>query len=104
MLYALMGGVAVMATPGAYARDLIGGHRSAHAAAANQNTAFALAAQQAQSDRFSEVRVINRLRAVRANVDELMAALLQVADQHLLQVKAGMVGTNGDAHDSNRDY
>src|SRR5262249_14060289 len=93
-----MRGVTVMAQAGADAGDLVGGHGSADAAAANQNAAFTLAAQQAERNRFSEVRVIDRLGAVGTGVVDLMPPEPQMIGQDLLQVVAGMIGTDGDAH------
>src|SRR5262249_44695054 len=98
MFHALVRGVTVMAKTGANAGNLVGGDGCAHAAAANQNAAFTLAAKQAERNRFGEVRITNRLGAIGAGVQTLMPALPQMANQQLLQVEAGVSGSDGDAH------
>jgi hypothetical protein len=98
MLHALMGGVCVMAKAGTDSRNFIGGHRRSYTASADQDATLRIAAKHAQADGLGEVRVIDRLRVGGADVLKLMAALLKIADQESLEVEAGMIGANSDAH------
>src|SRR5207245_4433470 len=48
--------------------------------------------------RRADRRVVDRLEAVGADVVDVVTELLQRADQVLLQLEAGVVGPDGDAH------
>src|SRR4030095_2836157 len=84
MLDALTGRIAVMAYRRANPWELVGRYRRADAAAADQHASFRLAGSERLSHRFGEVRIIDCLGAVRALVDDLVAALTQVGRETLL--------------------
>src|SRR5436305_11118977 len=90
VLYALMGRIAVMAETSADAGDFVSGHASAYPASADQDATFGITAKDTQSKRLSIIRIIHRLRIVRADIHYLMAILLQMSGQHLLDLKASV--------------
>src|SRR6266511_1633224 len=84
MLDALTGRITVMAYRRANPWDLVGRYRRADATAADQHTSFCLAGHECLAHRFGEVRIIDRRGAVRAFVDNLVAALTQIDRETLL--------------------
>src|SRR6266545_1442103 len=84
MLDALTSRIAVMTYRRANPRDLVGRYRRADTAAADQHGSFRLAIDQRLTHRLGEVRIIDRLGAVRALVDNLVAALTQIDRETLL--------------------
>src|SRR6266851_9751209 len=87
-----------MAEPGPDARNLVGGHGGAYAAAADQNAAFGVATQNAEAHSLGKVRVVDRLSTVGSNVLKLMTAFLEIINQEFLEFEAGMIGANSNAH------
>src|SRR5262245_58499451 len=89
-----------MTESGANPGNLVGGHRRAYAAAADQDAAFRFTLKDVERDGFSVIRIIHWTRAVSADVDQFMPRLAKVVDQHHFQVEAGMVRANGDFHEA----
>src|SRR6266850_5810599 len=93
----LMGGVGVVEEPGADAGELVGGHRHAHAAAADDDAALDVAAPQRAADRFREIGVVVGLRGiVSAKVAHVVARRREVGDENLLERVAGVIRGDGD--------
>src|SRR6266498_1060225 len=84
MLDALTRRVTVMAYRPGNPWDLVGRYRRADAGAADQHASFRLAGHECLAHRFGEVRIIARRGAVRAFVDNLVAALTQIDRETLL--------------------
>src|SRR5688572_28990186 len=74
----------------------IGGHRDADACAADQHTALGLARGHGIGHGCPEVRIVDRLGGVGAEVQHLETRLLQVALENLFQVEAGMIRRDRD--------
>ena len=79
MFDALVGRVVVMAHGCADARHLVGGNADSHAAAAYQDPTLSLARLQSFAHSFGEVRIIRRLRVIRAQVSYVVTTAFQVA-------------------------
>src|SRR3990172_4418676 len=88
----------IVADRRAHTRDLVRRYRSAHAAPAEEQPAIGLAPHHRLAHRLGEVRVIDRLLAVRAQVEHLVPEPSQLIDSRLLQNKPGVVAANRDAH------
>src|ERR1044072_5386448 len=74
----------------------VGGHRDADAGAAHQHAALGLARGHGVGHGRAEIRIIDRLGGVGAEVQYLEACLLQVALENLLKVEAGMIRRDRD--------
>jgi hypothetical protein len=98
VLDTLMRRIGVVAQPGADAGHLVGGHRGADAAAAQQDAAFGVVPLQRGAHRLGEVRVVDRLVAVRPDVQHLALLREQERLGRLLQLEAGVIATDRDAH------
>ncbi len=77
-------------------RVAVGGHRDADAGAADQHAALGLARGHGVGHGHAEVRIVDRLGGVGAEVQHLETRLLQVALENLLQVEAGMIRRDRD--------
>src|ERR1700736_1887157 len=87
-----------MTKAGAYAGNFVCRHGCANTASTNENAAFCAAVEHATRHGFCIIRIVLRRGAVGSYVCKLMATLLKMIDEHLLQCEAGMVGTDGDFH------
>src|SRR5947208_1523170 len=87
-----------MAKTGANPRNFVGSHASAYSASADQDATFRITPKDTQCKRLSIIRIIHRLGVVRADVHNLMAILLQMPGQYLLEFKASMIGADCDSH------
>src|SRR5829696_6242194 len=98
VLHALVRRVAVVAEPRAHAGDLVGGDRSADAAAADEDPALGAPLDHGERERLGDVRVVHRLAAVGAEVGDLVPQLAERLRDLPLALEAGVVGGDGDAH------
>src|SRR6478609_238621 len=98
VLDALMGGVAVVAQPGADAGQLVRRHRRPDAAAAEEHAALHRAAEHRARHHRGDIRIVHRLRAVGAEIDDLMAERAERWDQRLLELESRVVRAEGDLH------
>jgi hypothetical protein len=73
VLDSLMSRIRIVTETGTNARQFVGGHRRADAAAADQHTAVSVAIEENLADSLGIIGVIDRLRAVCADVHNLMA-------------------------------
>src|SRR5947208_12413571 len=87
-----------MAKTSANPRNFVGGDASAHTASADQDATFRITPKDTQCKRLSIIRIIHRLGVVRADVHYLMAILLEMPGQYLLEFKASMIGAECDSH------
>jgi len=71
----LVRGVAVMTKAGTYAGDFVSSDGCAHAAAADENSAFGFAVHNAERKCFGEIRIVYRGSAVRPRVCHNMSVL-----------------------------
>jgi hypothetical protein len=67
-----------VAEPGANTRPLVGRHRRADAAAADQHAALSLTAEERLAEGFGIVRIVHGFRAMRADIHDLMAELAYI--------------------------
>src|SRR5262249_18611997 len=91
-------GIEVVAERGADAAHLVGGDLLALTAAAQHDAAFGAAVGDGAADGEADRRVIDRFLAVGAEILDVVSEPGQRVLQVLLQLKAGMVGADGDAH------
>ena len=97
MLHALSGGVCVVADGGANAGDFVGGDAGPDAATADDDAAPCLGGGHSFGDGFGEVRkVVQGIEGVCTHVVNLVAEGLQEWEEMLLQLKAAVVGTEGE--------
>src|SRR5262245_2887318 len=89
---------AVVAGRGPGAPDLVRGDAHADARAANQDTPFHPTLADSLGHLEGKVRVVRAPRAVRSDVDYLMADLTQKRNDPLLDAEATMVTTNRNVH------
>src|SRR5690606_7618368 len=92
------GGVEVVAQRGPDAADLVGDHLLALTRAAEHDAALDLARGDGAGDGGADGRVVDGGLAVGALVDHLVAEVAQGLREVFLQVVAGVIGTDGDAH------
>jgi len=92
------GGELVVAQRGADPVHLVGGHRLALAAAAEDDADVGVAAHHRPGRRRAERRVVDWRLRVGAQVGDVVALLAEVADEEGLEAEAGVVGGQGDAH------
>ena len=85
-----------MTKAGANATDLVGGDAGADTAAANEDAAFALTAEDSATDLFGEVGIVDSGGGVGANVEDLMALLFQALDDGMFQIVPCMVTAYGN--------
>ncbi len=78
--------------------DLVGDDRDPDAGAADDHRPIGRALADHPRRRGRRLRVVDRLLGVRSDVDELVPGGPQRRSQSLLQLVAGMVGSDGDAH------
>ena len=90
------GGVQVVAQRSAHAAHLVGGQLLALAAAADDDAVQRLAVAHRAPDRGADLRVVDGLGAVRAQVEHVVPTCLQHTDEVLLEFVAGVVGANRD--------
>ena len=98
VLHALVRRVGVVAQAGPDAGHLVGRHRRADAAAAHDDAPFGAVSAQGGADGLGEVRVVDRLPAVGADVENLAVLRVQEALDRLLQLEAGVIGSNRHPH------
>ena len=90
--------VSIVAKPGADSGKLVGRHRRADAAAANQHAAFGSAVEHSPPDRLGKIRIVHRSVAIGAFIDHLMSLPAQILGNDLFQIEAGMIRANDNAH------
>ena len=98
VLPAEAGRVEIVAEGGPHAVDLVGGDLLALAGAAEHDAAVGLAGDDRSADGRADRRVVDRLGAVGAEVDRLVAEALELLHEVRLEVHAGVVGSDGDLH------
>src|SRR5579884_49558 len=98
VLDSLMRRIAVVAIAGADSRNLIGRHRCADAASANHDAPVGALLDDRQAHRFGVIGIVGRLVVVNAQIGNGVAQALQKCREVLLQVEAGVVGTQGNFH------
>ncbi len=97
MLHALAGGVCVVADRGANTGDFVGGDAGPDAATADDDAAPCLGGGHSFGDGFGEVReIVQGIEGVCPHVVNLVAEGLQEWEEMLLQLKAAVVGTEGE--------
>ena len=92
------GGLEVHHRRGADAGDLVGGERHADAGAADQDAAIEFAGRDRAPDLGRVVGIVDRLVRVGAEVAVRRAQLVERVLDQFLQLEAGMVCANRDAH------
>src|ERR1019366_1343912 len=99
VFHALVGGVVVVAKPGANSVHLVRRHRSPHPTPTDQDASFAALIQHSCSKLDRAVRImIRHIAVVRAEIDDLVAELLQFGDHDFVQGDPGVVGGNSNSH------
>ena len=98
VLDALVRRVGVVAQPGADAGHPVRRHRRAHAAAAHDDAAVGAVPAQGGADRLGVVGVVDRLVAARPDVEHLAVLGGEERLHRLLEIEAGVIGPNRDAH------
>jgi hypothetical protein len=77
--------------PGPDAAHLVRGDTGADAAAADQNAALRLHILDRAADRFGDVRVVDRVLAVRTKVDNFVVQLTDVGSEEALELETSVV-------------
>jgi hypothetical protein len=98
VLDALMRRVGVVANASADPRQLVDRDTGANAATANHDAAVGLAFDHGEADFFGVVGIIDGFGPVRSDIDRLVLAVGQMANQLLFELHTGMVGSHYDAH------
>ena len=91
-------GVQVVAQRGPHAVHLVGGDLLALARAAEHDAPVGLAGHHGAADGGTDGRVVDRVGAVGAEVDRLVAPALELHHEVSLQVEPRVVGTDGHLH------
>ncbi len=98
MFDALMRGVGIVTEAGSDAGDFVGGDGGADAAAADENASFGFAGDDGFAQGFGEIGVVGRVGVEGADVENIVAELLQEFRNLLFEREAGVVGADCDAH------
>src|SRR5690606_20414478 len=88
----------VMADRSPHAVDLVGDDGRPHTVGADQDAEVVLPAGNRLREGYRDIRVVARLERVRAIVRDLVAEFGEFGPQDFLEFEAGVVGTNGNAH------
>ena len=92
------GGQRIANPRAAAGRFAIDGNRDADPGPADCNSALRLSRSYGAGETGAELRIIDALRAVGAEVDDLLASLSQPLGEFVLEEVAGMIGGEGDFH------
>ena len=98
MLDGLMCGIDIVAEGGADTRDLVGGDAGADSRAADEDRAVGASVDKLRANGLGDVREVDRLRRVRAEVADLMAPLPERVDDWSLEWKTGMIAADCQPH------
>ena len=93
-----LGAKGLGAHDGAHALDLVGGQADPHARAADEDAQVDVAVRHGAADLVAGDGVIEALGAVGAEVHDLVAALLEVLGDDVLELDGGVVVTDTDLH------
>lgn len=91
-------GKKLVAERSAHVRKLVRHNRHADAGAADEDAALHFAAGYCGRDLFTEIRIIDGLGGIGAEIDNLVSELLKNGDNFALHVEAGMIRTNCHQH------
>ena len=78
----------------ANARHLVAGNRSAHARAAEHQSAFRFAVEHLGAHLLGDIRKINRVRIIAAHIGNLMTLRTNSVNHFALEGISGMIGTD----------
>ena len=81
-----------------YARHLVRGHRDAEARSADQDAALGLSRRNRLADRVAKLRIIDRRRVVRAEIEYLVSSIAQDLRDVIFVFETGVIGAEGDLH------
>ena len=95
--------VCIMRDAGANSKHLVRSNAGAHTTSANDNATLSMSLLQRFTDISSEIRVVRTLIVVRAKIQDIMPVAQKQVDYRLLEREPGMVGCNGQFHNS-QDY
>ena len=99
MLDALFCRIVIVTDAGSYAVELVRGDGYAYAAATDENAALRIAGENVVRHEMSEIRVVvGFARLMSSNIGYFVALLLQMLDNELLHLVAGVVGSYDDFH------
>src|SRR3954463_10962590 len=83
---------------GAHAGDLVGGHGNADTAATDTHAEVGFATGHAAPDGCAVVGIVDRLGAMRAEVDDLVVSCLEVHDEGSLECEPAVIRADRDPH------
>src|SRR5262249_17378966 len=98
VLDSLMGRMNIVAKPGAYARNLVGGDGRAHTAATHDDAPFCLPGDDGSTHRGCKIGIIDRIIRVCPTIHYRVAHFAQERLQMFFKLKAGVIRTDDDAH------